>query len=166
VPSRRYAPLVPPERDLFANFERMRREMDELFGDVFGGARLAPRHRGGFSPAVDVFYEGEPPRAVVHAELAGIDPDEIGLEIEGRELIIAGHRRPTDAEGRVYQQLEIDFGPFRRVIPLGADVVADAARATYRDGILRIELPLVSPESHTHRVSIEVHDELGSERAS
>jgi HSP20 family protein len=137
---------VPPERDLFANFERMRREMDELFGDVFGGGVLGPHHRGGFSPAVDVFYEGDPPRAVVHAELAGIDPDEIGLEIEGRELVIAGHRRPTDAEGRVYQQLEIDFGPFRRVIPLGADVVADGARATYRDGILRVELPLVQPD--------------------
>jgi len=131
------------ERDLFANFERMRREMDELFGDVFERA-LGPRNRGGFTPAVDVFYEGDPPRAVVHAELAGIDPDEIGLEIEGRELVIAGHRRPADAEGRVYQQLEIDFGPFRRTIPLGADVVADQAKATYRDGILRIELPLVA----------------------
>src|SRR6187551_1181295 len=137
-----------PERDLFANFERMRREMDELFGDVFERA-LGPRNRGGFTPAVDVFYEGDPPRAVVHAELAGIDPDEIGLEIEGRELVIAGHRRPADAEGRVYQQLEIDFGPFRRVIPLGADVRAEEARATYRDGILRIELPLVAPEHKT-----------------
>ena len=131
------------ERDLFANFERMRREMDELFGDVFGGA-LAPRRRGGFSPAVDVFYADDPPRAVVHAELAGIDIDELGLEIEGRELVIAGHRRPAEAEGRVYQQLEIDFGPFRRVIPLGADVVAEQANATYRDGILRVELPLVA----------------------
>ena len=146
------------ERDLFANFERMRREMDELFGDVLGGGVLAPRRRGGFSPAVDVFYEGDPPRAVVHAELAGIDPDEIGLEIEGRELVIAGHRRPSDAEGRVYQQLEIDFGPFRRVIPLGADVEADQARATYRDGILRVELPLVQPEPQTRRVPIEVPD--------
>ena len=144
-----------PERDLFANFERMRREMDELFGDVFERA-LGPRNRGGFSPAVDVFYEGDPPRAVVHAELAGIDPDEIGLEIEGRELVIAGHRRPADAEGRVYQQLEIDHGPFRRTIPLGADVVADQARATYRDGILRIELPLVPPQRTTRSVPIEV----------
>src|SRR6478735_865552 len=144
-----------PERDLFANFERMRREMDELFGDVFERA-LGPRNRGGFSPAVDVFYEGDPPRAVVHAELAGIDPDEIGLEIEGRELVIAGHRRPAEAEGRVYQQLEIDFGPFRRVIPLGADVVADEARATYRDGILRVELPLARPEPRTRQVPIEV----------
>jgi HSP20 family protein len=149
---------VPPERDLFANFERMRREMDELFGDVLGGGVLTPGRRGGFSPAVDVFYEGDPPRAVVHAELAGIEPDEIGLEIEGRELVIAGHRRPAEAEGRVYQQLEIDFGPFRRVIPLGADVVAERARATDRDGILRVELPLVQPDPRTRRVPIEVPD--------
>ena len=151
---------MAPERDLFANFERMRREMDELFGDVFDRTGLAPARRGGFSPAIDVFYETppapEPPRAVVHAELAGIDPDEIGLEIEGRELVLAGHRRPSDAEGRVYQQLEIDFGPFRRAIPLGADVVPDAARATYRDGILRIELPLRRQEQRSRSVSIEI----------
>jgi HSP20 family protein len=39
--------------------------MDELFGDAFE-RRLAPR-RGGFSPAVDVYYTGDPPRAVVRA---------------------------------------------------------------------------------------------------
>jgi HSP20 family protein len=145
-----------PERDLFANFERMRREMDELFGDVFDRA-LSPRQRGGFTPAVDVFYEGDPARAVVHAELAGIDPDEIGLEIEGRELVLAGHRRPgPDAEGRVYQQLEIE--PFRRTIPLGADVIADEAKATYRDGILRIELPLARPQVRTRTVPIDVEE--------
>jgi len=150
-----------PERDLFANFERMRREMDELFGDVFG-AGISPRRRGGFTPAVDVFYETPPgedtPRAVVHAELAGIDIDEIGLEIQGRELVLAGHRRPADSEGRVYQQLEIDFGPFRRVIPLGADVVADAARASYRDGILRVELPLVQPVKRTVKIESGEHE--------
>jgi HSP20 family protein len=150
-----------PERDLFANFERMRREMDELFGDVLDRSGLAPRRRGGFSPAVDVFYEGDPPRAVVHAELAGIDPDEITLEIEGRELVLAGHRRPSEADGRLYQQLEIDHGPFRRVIPLGADVVADAARATYKDGILRVELPLIEPGRRSRSVTIEV-DEVDS----
>jgi HSP20 family protein len=147
---------MPPERDLFANFERMRREMDELFGDVFDRTGLAPAKRGGFSPAVDVFYQGDPPRAVVHAELAGIDPDELSLEIEGRELVIAGHRRPDDAEGRLYQQLEIDFGPFRRVIPLGAEVVPAQARATYTDGILRIELPLARPEGRSRSVPIDV----------
>jgi HSP20 family protein len=153
---------MAPDRDLFANFERMRREMDELFGDVFDRTGLAPRRRGGFSPAVDVFYEtpdSSPPCAVVQAELAGIDAEHIGLEIQGRELVIAGHRRPSDAEGRVYQQLEIDHGPFRRVISLGADVVAEEARATYRDGILRIELPLVPSENRSRSVPIQVAEE-------
>jgi HSP20 family protein len=147
------------QRDLFANFERMRREMDELFGDVFDRTGLASRRRGGFSPAVDLFYEGDPPRAVVHAELAGIEPKEIALQVEGRDLIIAGHRRPAEAEGRVYQQLEIDFGPFRRVIPLGADVIAEQATATYRDGILRIELPLVQTGPRSLTVAIELPED-------
>jgi HSP20 family protein len=128
---------------------------------VFERTGLAPRRRGGFSPAVDVFYEGDPPRAVVQAELAGIDPDELSLEIEGRELVIAGHRRPADSEGRLYQQLEIDFGPFRRVIPLGAEVVPDQARATYTDGILRVDLPLARPETRSRSVPIEVARDEG-----
>ncbi|CAA9517675.1 MAG: hypothetical protein AVDCRST_MAG53-3303 [uncultured Solirubrobacteraceae bacterium] len=149
-----------PERDLFANFERMRREMDELFGDAFGPGLTTRRGGGGFSPAVDVFYENPPapelPRAVVQAELAGIDPGQISLEIEGRDLVLSGHRRPAESDGRVYQQLEIDFGPFRRVIALGADVVADAARATYRDGILRVDLPLAPAGPRARQVPIDV----------
>ena len=122
------------DRDLFANFERMRREMDELFGDVFGGGTRTLR-RGGFSPAVDVFYVPDPPRAIVRAELAGVDTDDLALEIRGRELILAGMRRPERSEGRAYQQLEIERGEFRRVIALGVDVDADArARATTRTG--------------------------------
>ena len=133
------------ERDLFANFERMRREMDELFGDVFDRG-LAPRRRGGFMPAVDVYYVGDPPRAVVRADLAGIDPKQVELEIRGRELILAGVRVPPDPEQeRLYQQLEIEHGPFRRVVALGADVDADAARATYEDGMLVVELPIKAP---------------------
>jgi HSP20 family protein len=132
------------ERDLFANFDRMRREMDELFGDVLE-RRLTPHRRGGFSPAVDVYYAGDPPRAVVRADLAGIDPGAVGLEISGRELVLTGRREPQAGGGRVYQQLEIEHGPFRRVVALGADVDAEAATAAYEDGILVVELPLRRP---------------------
>jgi HSP20 family protein len=135
---------VASERDLFANFERMRREMDELFGDVLDRG-LSPRRRGGFSPAVDVYYASDPPRAVVRADLAGIDPSSVSLEIRGRELILSGHREPEGGDDRVYQQLEIEHGPFRRVVALGADVDPDAADATYTDGILTVELPLTRP---------------------
>jgi HSP20 family protein len=144
------------ERDLFANFERMRREMDELFGDVFERAGLARGRRTGFSPRVDVYYTGNPPAAVVKAELAGIDPEAVKLEVQGRELVISGDRPAGRAEGRVYQQLEIETGPFRRAVQLGADVRAEAARATYEDGVLRIELPLAERDTQTRSVPIEV----------
>ena len=144
---------MAPERDLFANFERMRREMDELFGEA-GERPLTPRRRAGFSPAVDVYYAADPPRAVVRADLAGVDPADLALEIRGRELVLSGRRRPAaDAnEQRVYQQLEIEHGAFRRVVALGVDVDADNARASYEDGMLVVELPLVRAEVHTVRV--------------
>lgn len=142
------------DRDLFANFERMRREMEELFGDAFDRG-LSPRRRAGFTPAVDVYYLGDPPRAVVRADLAGIDPRELDLEIRGRELVLSGTRRGEDAEGRVYQQVEIEHGPFRRVVPLGAEVDADAARAVYQDGMLVVELPVLQREPAVRHVPIE-----------
>jgi HSP20 family protein len=142
------------ERDLFVNFERMRREMEELFGDVFDRG-LSPRRRAGSIPAVDVYYLADPPRAVVRADLAGIDPAELDLEIRGRELILSGTRRGEEAEGRVYQQVEIEHGPFRRSVPLGADVDADAARAVYQDGMLVVELPVTEREPAVRHVPIE-----------
>lgn len=142
------------ERDLFANFDRMRREMDELFGDVFDRTRLA-RRRAGFSPAVDVAYTSDPPQAIVTAELAGVDVDQLELEIQGRKLILSGQRRPAEVDGDVYQQVEIERGPFRRVVELGAEVRPEDAKASYEDGMLRVELPLLRTEARSRAVRIE-----------
>jgi HSP20 family protein len=142
------------ERDLFANFERMRREMDELFGDVFERTGLS-RRRAGFSPAVDVVYASDPPRAIVTAELAGVEIDDLQLEIQGRTLILAGTRGPAAVGGEVYQQVEIGRGRFRRTIELGADVDPARARARYEDGMLRVELPLARARSSATAVPIE-----------
>jgi HSP20 family protein len=145
-------------RDPFSNFDRMRREMDELFGDMLERSGLA-RQRAVFAPAIDVFYEeGPPPRAVVVVDVAGIDPDAVAIEIQGRELLLRGHREPAQAAGRLYQQLEIATGPFERRVQLGADVVADQARAIYEDGMLRIELPLMTGSAARRRVPIEVRE--------
>ena len=143
---------MPPERDLFANFERMRRDIDELFGDVFERAGFAPRRA--FSPNIDVYYCGKPPRAIVKADLAGVDLDDVGIEIRGRQIVITGERKSQEGEGRLYQQIEIPHGPFRRVIELGADVVADAARASYEDGVLRLEVPLVDADEQVREIPI------------
>jgi HSP20 family protein len=144
--------MAPRDRDLFANFERMRREIDELFGDVFERSGLTSTR--GFSPRVDVYYTGEPPTAIVMVDLAGVEVEGVALEIHGRQLTIAGHRRQQESEGRLYQQIEIAHGPFRRVVELGASVQAEAARATYEDGILRVEIPLVEQGAGGRQVPI------------
>jgi HSP20 family protein len=143
-----------PERDLFANFERMRREMDELFGDVFERTGLS-RRRAGFSPAVDVAYTTGPPRVVVTAELPGVGLEDLDLEIQGRTLILSGRRPAAAVEGDVYQQVEIERGKFRRVIELGADVLPDEASARYEDGMLNVELPLAPPAARPRHVPID-----------
>jgi HSP20 family protein len=150
---------MPPERDLFANFDRMRREIDELFGDVFDRSLHAGRRQ--FSPHVDVYYCGQPPRAVVKVELAGVDVGDVALEIRGRQLVIEGERRAQESEGRLYQQVEIPHGPFRRVVELGADVVADDATATYDDGILRVEIPIAPPDDEKRQVPIRARERNG-----
>lgn len=146
---------VARERDLFANFDRMRREIDELFGDLWQQSPALQRRASGFSPRVDVYYCGDPPKAVVKADLGGVALEEIGLEVSGRTLVITGERPVQETEGRVYQQVEIATGPFRRVVELSTDVDAERARATYEDGILRIELPLIRHEERSRRVRIE-----------
>ncbi|MGA8745064.1 MAG: Hsp20/alpha crystallin family protein [Solirubrobacterales bacterium] len=142
------------ERDLFANFARMRREMDQMLGDSWGRGAYVSRRTSGFSPNVDVYYCGDPQRAVVKVDLAGVDLSDINIEVSGRRLAIVGGRPVQETEGRVYQQVEIPSGPFRRVVDLQVEVDADSAKATYEDGVLRIDLPLRDPARTTRQVPI------------
>ena len=121
-----------------------------MMGDAWGRGRRS----SGFSPNVDVYYCGDPQQAVVKVDLAGIELGEVGIEVSGRHLAIVGERPVQETEGRVYQQVEIPSGPFRRVVELQAEVDPDRASANNDDGILQIELPLRDPSETTRRVPI------------
>jgi HSP20 family protein len=150
------------QRDLLVNIERMRREMDEFFGDAWPRNLPVGRRTSSFSPRVDVYYceaaETGAPMAVIKADLAGVDPDAVSLEIAGRELVISGRRPVRETEGRAYQQVEIPTGDFRRVVELGAEVEAEQAKATFEDGILRVELPIRAAGAAKRQVPIERAD--------
>ena len=153
------------QRNLLVNIERMRREMDELLGDTWAPARPLARPGSGFSPRVDVYYtegpigEGDPvPKAVITADLAGVAADAVSLEVSGRTLLVSGRRPVRETEGRAYQQVEIPTGSFRRAIELGVDVDAEQARATFEDGLLRVELPVRLPDATARRVPIQPRD--------
>jgi HSP20 family protein len=133
------------QRDPFADFARMRREMDELLGDFWDQAGYRQRRQAAvFVPRVDVYYCGEhsPQKAVVKVELPGIELGAVNLEVHGRNLVISGERPVRETEGRTYQQVELPSGPFKRVVELSVDIDAEQAVATYEDGILRVELPV------------------------
>lgn len=136
---------MPPKRDPFTDLARMHRDMDELLGDFWNQAGYRTRRpQTAFAPRVDVYYCGEdaPEKAVVKVELPGVSTDAVNIEVQGRTLVLSGQRPVRETEGRTYQQVELPSGPFRRVIELSVDVLADQAQATYEDGILRIELPI------------------------
>ena len=151
-----------PERDLFANFARMRREMDEMLGGTWGRTSYISRRASGFSPNVDVYYCGDPQRAVVKCDLAGVDPASVGIEVGGRQVTVVGRRAVPETEGRVYQQVEIPTGPFRLVVELQVDVDPERAGASYEDGLLQIELPLRDEAHLTRRVPVDHRGKGGS----
>lgn len=145
------------QRTLLVNIERMRREMDELLSEGWGGS-LPAHSQGGFSPRVDVYYEREPEReavAVVIVDLAGVSAGAVSLEVSGRTLVVSGRRPVRETEGRAYQQVEIPTGSFRRVVELGVEVDAERARASFEDGLLRVELPVRRADRTAHSVPIE-----------
>ncbi|HEU5061829.1 MAG TPA: Hsp20/alpha crystallin family protein [Solirubrobacterales bacterium] len=129
-----------PPRDLYVDWSR---------------TRYVTRRASGFSPNVDVYYCGDPQRAIVKVDLAGINLSQVGIEVGGRQLAIVGERHVQETEGRVYQQIEIPSGHFRRVVELQVEVDAERASATYEEGILRIELPLRDPSETTRQVPID-----------
>ena len=99
-----------------------------------------------WQPAVNAFRCDKCIRICV--DLAGVDRSEIDLTIEPGRLRIRGERRPPEpgaAEGRPVQVLamEIDYGPFERVVLLPAAVAVDEVTAEQDKGFVWIYLPLV-----------------------
>jgi HSP20 family protein len=135
------------------NLDQLQREVQELFSDLWQVPRFSGL-RAGFRPHVDCFRTED--ALTVLVELPGIDPDTVDLFVADGALYLLGNRTRPRFEGQVYQQMELDYGPFRRQVALGADVDVAQAKATYEKGILSIVLPLAQRPAPGERVTIEV----------
>jgi HSP20 family protein len=135
------------------NMDQLQREVQELFSDLWQVPRFSGL-RAGFRPHVDCYRADD--ALIVLVELPGVDPAKVDLFVADATLYLAGERIRPRHEGQVYQQMELDYGPFRRQIALGADVDVAQARATYEQGILTIVLPLAQRPPPAERVVIEV----------
>lgn len=109
----------------------VRNEVDDLFYLPSGGWSMI----GG-----DVFEDDK--RIVVRIEVPGMDKNDMDVEVQGDTLVVRGEKRfeREDTEGR-YRVLQCAYGSFRREVPLPVEVLADKAKASYQNGVLRVELP-------------------------
>lgn len=135
--------------------DKLQEEIEELFADLWQVPRFSGiRH--GFRPNVDCFHTDDPHALTVVVELPGVEPESVRVVVGERVLIIAGERKRPKVQGRVYQQMEIEVGPFQRQVRLGEDVDPAGARARLELGVLTIELPVADEAPPPGQVLIEV----------
>jgi HSP20 family protein len=133
----------------------MHEELEGLFADLWQVPGFAGLRRG-FRPQVDCYRTEDPAAVTLVADLAGIEPDEITIEVTERTVVVAGvRRRPPHTGGVSYRQMEIEYGPFQRRVTLAEDVDPAGAEATYERGLLKVVLPL-APKPRSGRITIVV----------
>jgi HSP20 family protein len=135
--------------------DRLQGEIEELFADLWQVPRFAGL-RHGFRPNVDCFHTDEPHALTIVVELPGVDPASVQVAAGERLLLIAGERVRPAVTGRVYQQMEIEYGTFQRQVRLAEDVDPERASAAFENGVLTIVLPVVTTAPASGRVTIEV----------
>lgn len=151
--SRLFAPMVP-FGDLFGMnpFALMReftREMDRTFGDVATGDMQS----GAWAPTIEVTERDG--SLVVTADLPGIKPEDVNVEINGDVLTIQGERHDEKKEEKdnCYRS-ERSYGQFYRAIPLPEGTKAEQVRADLNKGVLQINVPLPEGKQKSKKISV------------
>jgi HSP20 family protein len=145
-------------------FSFLQREMNRLFDDFWGG--LEPRLSGSASvaplvmswPNLDV-HETEQGYQVT-AEIPGLEERDIELNLRENTLTIGGEKKDQreQKEGSRFYT-ERSFGRFQRTIPFPVEIDADKVQASFRNGVLTIDLPKNSKaQDKTRRIPINIEE--------
>ncbi len=117
-----------------------RREVDDLFSQFFGKSGSLSYFAGGFNPPLDISETDQ--EILVKAELPGVDPKEIEVNITGSNLSIKGEKREEREEKTEnMHRVERSFGHFSRSITLPCEVKEDKIEASFKNGVLNLKLP-------------------------
>ena len=114
-------------------FREISKFLDEEFVPMIPSIRFS-------EPAIDVYEKGND--IIVEAEVPGMDPKDINIEIEDKTLRISGKmEKKEEVKEKNYYRKEIKTGSFERVVSLPSEVKEKEVEATMKDGILKIVLP-------------------------
>ncbi len=143
--------------DPFRDMTQVQNQFNRLVDQVWSGRQES------WLPAVDVFDTKD--SVVLKAELAGMDPDEIQIEVEDNVLTIKGERKfeETVDEERYYR-VERRFGSFQRNLALPQGVKPEDISAAYEDGILTVTVPKVEEEK-PKRIEVKAKKTVEAKKA-
>jgi HSP20 family protein len=134
----------------------LQNEMNRLFSTFFDPADTGGNAGGlrRWVPPMDLVEVDD--HFVLRADLPGLGPDDVTLEVEDNVLTISGERRAEhESKGEGYYRVERASGPFRRSLTLPEGVELDDIAASFDKGVLEIRIP--KPEQRKPRkVAINV----------
>ena len=121
--------------DPFAELADMRSRFERLLGDLGDG------HEHAWTPAVDMLRDDG--HLVVRAEVPGIKPDEIEIQVDNGVLTISGqHEEAKEEKDKHYVRRERRYGSFSRSMALPDGVDPKRIKASTHDGVLELTVPL------------------------
>jgi HSP20 family protein len=151
----------------FSLMRRISDEMDRLFESFGMGRNFLPeelgqgRGRGGlqsatalWSPHLEVFERNG--KLVIEADLPGVRRDDVNVQVEQDAVIIQGQRQQQSENNSQagYYHSERSYGSFYRMIPLPEGVNTEDATATFRNGVLEIEVPMPQQQQRSRRLEV------------
>ncbi len=144
------------ELTIWRPFQELRREMDRLFQEFFGTKSLFPERWEAIEwvPAVDVSETDK--EVIVKADLPGVKPEDIEINIVDNVLTIKGEKkREAEEKKENFYRVERYYGSFMRAIQLPSEVDVEKVKAIYKDGVLKVILPK-KEEAQKRVIKVEV----------
>lgn len=143
------------EITIWRPLQELRKEMDRIFQEFFGRSYFpAERFEIEWAPAVDVSETED--AIIVKADLPGVKPEDIEINIVDNVLTIRGEKkREAEEKKENFYRVERFYGSFMRAIQLPTEVEVDKVKAQYKDGVLKITLPK-KPEEKKKVIKVEV----------
>jgi HSP20 family protein len=128
---------------------------DKVMEDIFRPRPVSPMftsYEQTWAPQMDMYEARE--EIIIRAEIAGVEKEDLEVEINSRAVRISGRRREQPSvQDATYRLAEIQYGTFERVLYLPAPIDPDVVSSTYSDGFLQIRMAK-QPMDKTYKVPI------------
>ncbi len=125
------------------------RDLDRLASNFFD-TRRGPRRM-----PMDLYRDGD--HYVLTADLPGIDPGSVDIDVDGQLLTIRAERTLPTGEGVKWITREREAASFVRQLNLGQGIDTDRISATYSNGVLSVTIP-VSEKAKPRKIAVETDE--------